>query len=338
MEEEASNKLEQIPVINSLRGVAALMVCLYHFVYTTTGYFTNETVLFIFKYCLYGVQLFFVISGIVIPLAMINSNYTYKRFFAFLLKRILRIEPPYLVALVLSIGYVFFRNYVQNKSQISIDISMQNILLHIGYLVPFVKSAVWINPVFWTLAIEFQYYLFLALLFPLVLHKIMWQRFVFYAIVFSFPFLNCTVPFFPFWGCLFLLGILYVLWQANYIRLLEYIVISIIAAIIVFVKIGIPDLVVAIITIALVHFAKNKVEKIGLFFGKISYSIYLVHCIVGSAFVNICSHKFTASYQKPFVVLGGLLVSILCAYIMYFLVEKPSHNMSKKVGNFNNKL
>ncbi|NQY08622.1 MAG: hypothetical protein HRT71_03805 [Flavobacteriales bacterium] len=65
----------QILIINSLRGIAAIVVCLFHFVVRTTDYVQNETVLDVFLFGHKGVQLFFIISGIVIPLSMINSNY-----------------------------------------------------------------------------------------------------------------------------------------------------------------------------------------------------------------------------------------------------------------------
>lgn len=44
---------------------------------------------------------------------------------------------------------------------------------HIFYTVPFTDYE-WYNPVYWTLAIELQFYLVIALLFPLIAHKNKW--------------------------------------------------------------------------------------------------------------------------------------------------------------------
>ena len=57
-------KSEHIEVINSLRGLAALAVCVYHFVCTTIGYVTNDQILDIFHFGSKGVQVFFIISGV----------------------------------------------------------------------------------------------------------------------------------------------------------------------------------------------------------------------------------------------------------------------------------
>ena len=145
----------QILVINSLRGLAALAVCFYHFVCTTTGFINNETILEIFNFGKKGVQVFFIISGIVIPLSMLKSGYKIKLLGKYLLKRFIRIEPPYLVAVVLGILYLYARNFIPSSTTIDLTPSFRDIMLHIGYLVPFIEDATWINPVFWTLSIEF---------------------------------------------------------------------------------------------------------------------------------------------------------------------------------------
>jgi peptidoglycan/LPS O-acetylase OafA/YrhL len=102
-------KNSQIPVLNFLRAFAALSVCLYHFVCTTTGYITTDWILNFFSQGKYGVQLFFVISGFIIPWSMWKSDYSLKNFFVFLLKRLARLEPPYLMSLILAITILMMR-------------------------------------------------------------------------------------------------------------------------------------------------------------------------------------------------------------------------------------
>ena len=67
---------KEISVINTLRGIAALVVCLYHFVCTTTDYIESQIILDIFSFGKKGVQIFFIISGIVIPLSMLIVKIT----------------------------------------------------------------------------------------------------------------------------------------------------------------------------------------------------------------------------------------------------------------------
>ena len=51
-----------IPVLNSLRGLAATAICFYHFVLSTANYVEETWVRTVFYYAQYGVPLFFVIK------------------------------------------------------------------------------------------------------------------------------------------------------------------------------------------------------------------------------------------------------------------------------------
>ena len=205
-------KSSHIIVINSLRGIAAMAVVLYHFICKTVDYVQNETVLSIFHYGHKGVQLFFIISGIVIPLSLINSGYTLKKFGTFIKKRFIRIEPPYLVAVAIGIFYLIIRNYIPGTVENDLTPSFIEIILHLGYLIPFFDNVDWVNPVFWTLAVEFQYYLVLALLFPLAISSKIGLRITFYLLIAGATFLPIGMSFFPYWGAYFMVGIIYVLY------------------------------------------------------------------------------------------------------------------------------
>jgi peptidoglycan/LPS O-acetylase OafA/YrhL len=92
----------QIPIINILFGIAALFICLFHFIYSTINYISDQLVLDIAYYGQFAVALFFVLLCIVIPLSLIRSDYTWNNWFRFFINRAVRIEPPYLVALALA--------------------------------------------------------------------------------------------------------------------------------------------------------------------------------------------------------------------------------------------
>ena len=321
-----------ISVINSLRGLAALTVCLYHFVCTTTGYITNQIVLDVFHFGAKGVQVFFIISGIVIPLSMIKSDYKISFFPKFILKRFIRIEPPYLGVVILGIIYLVVRNYIPSSNNIDLTPSVRDVFLHIGYLVPFVEDAQWINPVFWTLSIEFQYYLILAISFPLMMSQIKYLRFLFYLILFLFPIIIPSgQSFFPYWSPYFALGIFYVLYLTKKINNLEFFILLIIASVLVVQNQGFLDLFIGYGTLIVIHNFKSFTNKVGEFMGKISYSLYLLHSIIGSAFVNFMSHRVSDPFGKFFVILSGVAITIISAYIYWRLIEKPSHKLAQKI-------
>ncbi len=325
-------KEDHILIINSLRGLAATAVCFYHFVYTTVDYVHDETIREIFHYGQKGVQLFFIISGIVIPLSLINSDYTLKQWKNFILKRFIRIEPPYIVAVLIGIAYLIIRNYIPGTITVNLVPSFQEIILHLGYLIPFFENADWINPVFWTLAVEFQYYLVLSLFFPLLLGKKLVLRIVFYLLFFGIGFLQIGDGFFPHWGPYFLAGIVYILMRKRIIPITEFWTVAFLLIPTIYYLFGVVDLGIAIGGLLLIHYCSNFKTRFTLFLGKISYSLYLLHSIIGAAFVNYLSHQFRAPYQKVIVILIGFAISVVAGYFLYRFVEKPTHNYAKKIG------
>ena len=325
-------KSDHILIINSLRGIAASAVCFYHFICTTKDYITTPFLLDAFHYGQKGVQLFFIISGIVIPLSLINSGYSLSNWKNFMLKRFVRIEPPYLVAVAIGVFYLIARNYIPGTVAVDLTPSIKEIILHLGYLIPFFENVKWINEVFWTLAVEFQYYLALSILFPLLLTNKIWTRIVFYTLFIGAGFMGTSYEFFPHWAPYFLAGIVYTLYRKKRISHTEFWTMAAVLTGVIYHLLGGVDLGIAIVGLLLIHYLTNFKTKVTLFLGKISYSLYLLHSIIGAAFINYLSHRFTAPYQKFLVISLGFLISVFAAYLLYRFVEKPTHNYAKKIG------
>ena len=315
----------QIPILNNLRGIAALSVCLFHFICTTIDYISNKNILSFFQYGHYGVELFFIISGIVIPLSLLKSNYSLKKFHVFFLKRVIRIEPPYIAALIFSVLIIILKGNIYT-------INITQILLHIGYLIPFfINKYSWLNQVFWTLAIEFQYYIIISVLILLVITPNLFKRILFYLILSLLPFLLPNRAFFPYYSPIFLLGISWCLLFLNKIKSLEFIIIFTASLTITYFKIAHFDAYLGLTTILLIHFFKNYSNKLLLFFGNISYTFYLIHPLIGASCINLLSHKYRLVWQKPIVIIVGFIITTISSYIIYKLVEKPTHQLSKKI-------
>ena len=326
-----SKKSSHIPVIDSFRGLAASLVCFYHFVYTTIDYIQTDWILEIFHHGKRGVQLFFIISGIVIPLSLIKSKYKLNNWWPFIMKRFIRIEPPYLAAILVGIIYLIVRNYIPGSASIDLTPSLLEIILHLGYLIPFFEETNWINPVFWTLAVEFQYYLVLSLIFPMAISGKVTFRLVFYSIMIGLGFIGASNSFFPYWAPYFLVGIIYILYKSEKIKIIEFSILATVMSPILLYKYGIIDYGIAAITILIIHFLPTLKSNLMMFLGKISYSLYLLHSILGAAFINFMSHRFTEPYQKFLVISTGFLISVLSAYLFYVFIEKPSHKYARKI-------
>lgn len=321
-----------IPAIDTLRGVAASLVCFYHFVCTTTGYIESESILDFFHLGYYGVHMFFVISGVVIPLSMIIGGYTYDSWFRFIKKRFIRIEPPYLVSVLIATAYLIIRNYIPGTTPVDMSPDALTLFLHVGYLVPFFEGFHWVNNVYWSLAVEFQYYILLCLIFPLFLKRKLWMRIPIYLFFWTAAYMLPIMRFLPIWLPMFMVGISYVLWRYEYIQKLEFLIVLSISLVMTYVHIDLNAALFGAGTLAIIHFLPQLRNKASRFLGDISYSLYLLHTIIGSAFINYLSHSFKLGWQKVLIISLGYVFSVLAAYILFKWVEKPSKRWSSKVN------
>ena len=320
-----------IPIIVTLRGIAALMVCAYHFVCTTSGYIPYSLITRTFWYAQKGVQVFFIISGIVIPLSLIHLNYKLPQLGKFMMKRFIRIEPPYFASVILGVFYLYLASRFGSTSHDDLIPSMRDILLHIGYLIPFVDGAKWINEVYWTLFVEFQYYVVLALTFPLAIssNKVLRLSFMFLFLI--PPLFIDSKYFFACWSAFFLMGISYALWITNRWTKQEFIVGLVLGSAVSIYRLPFVDLVFGWSTLSIIAFLGKLRFKWGDLLGSFSYSLYLIHSFIGGAFVNYMSHIYREPYQKFLVITGGIVISLFSAYVFCRLIEKPAQAWSRKI-------
>lgn len=322
--------MRKIEILDSLRAFAAISVCLYHFICTTIGYITNDVVLQVFSVGKFGVQLFFVISGFVIPWAMHTGRYKIQNFFRFLVKRLARLEPPYLFSIIIALVILWARVKFLGRSNDHIDISARQVLLHFGYLIPFFEQYQWLNEVYWTLAIEFQYYIVIAILFvPLTLGNFYW-RYAVYVLFLALGFFESS-SFLMHWLPVFLLGVLLFLKCTGKITELEYYLLTCITLCVCIYLYPIPSVIYSVIPLIAVLYGADYKLPLLHFFGKFSYSIYLIHPLIGASLVNLLSHQYTQPVQKVMVIAAGLTLTLLGSWLMYIFIERPSKNLSASI-------
>jgi peptidoglycan/LPS O-acetylase OafA/YrhL len=283
-----------------------------------------------FRHGSYGVQTFFVISGFVIPWAMSQKQYRLKNFFVFLLKRLARLEPPYLCSILLALSVLSVRVYLAHDEIPHLDITTKGVLLHLGYLIPFFKDYHWLNGVYWTLAVEFQYYFFIALLFVPLMRMNTLFRVLFYltCLVVSLPKLP---PFLPMWLPVFLMGILLFLYKCQRIRKLEYYTVTVLLICFMLWRYYFAVALFSVVPVVCVLLWPGMKIPVLHNIGKWSYSLYLVHPLLGSALINFLSHRAETMLEKILVLLAGIAVAFIASYILYFFVERPSKNISGQI-------
>ena len=141
--------------IQCLRGVAVLSVVCFHS--WALGWVEN---LPLFRYGHWGVQLFFMISGFI----MVQKLPTYRNFLHFGRRRMLRLWPPVLISIALSVPFAFLAAG-DSKYQ---EITFTNYITSLFMLNPMLLNGILgtqINypfQILWTLSVEISFYLVIS--------------------------------------------------------------------------------------------------------------------------------------------------------------------------------
>jgi peptidoglycan/LPS O-acetylase OafA/YrhL len=318
--------------IDLLRGVTALLVCLYHFInhedangslFAETDFIRERSYVLVDS-----VYVFFMISGFVIPLSMIRQKFTIDRFFKFLLRRWIRIEIPYLFSII-AILFIGFLWSVKGNQSFQLD---SNQLFHHFFYTTGIFEKQWLNPIYWTLALEFQFYILIALVFPLVVSKNYILRYSSFLILASFGFLfedtRFVLHFFP----LFLTGLAYLFYSSETEN--KILNLSLLAALLIQIGFVFSPLTSIYILIALliIEFGSLTSKNITVKFGKMGYSFYLMHGVFGGSFLYfILPYADTILMKIVFLILA-IIISIILSYLFHRIIEKPSHKISQKIN------
>jgi peptidoglycan/LPS O-acetylase OafA/YrhL len=120
------------------------------------------------------------ISGFVIPYAMYSINYRISDdAWPFLLRRIVRLEPAYIASVFVAFALTFAATRTPGYGEPPVP-SLSGFLLQFLYLCQWFDVPWLIDPA-WSLAIEFQFYLFMLIAAPLLLSRSMPVKLSFFA-------------------------------------------------------------------------------------------------------------------------------------------------------------
>lgn len=274
----------------------------------------------ILNYGWLGVYMFFLLSGFIICWA-IPENYTWALAGRFVLKRIIRIEPPYIISICIAIAVNFF--WVTNYKP-----DWLNAVCHLAYINNFIGQP-YLSPVYWTLGVEFQFYLFVALCFPLFTRKGWhWLLLILSVLPIFIKIPGASlVNLFP----VFALGILYYLYLVKGRDIKEVGILGFLITLCSLYTVGWPQTLAALFALGLL-LLPLKANSIITFFSKISFSLYLTHDMIGSNVVAYLGmHLPKSLFFKGAEFLTGIVVSVLFAYLFYLFIEKTCLKLSKQI-------
>lgn len=323
-----STQSGRIGSVDALRGIASLSVAWFHFTSANPA-LTPGVVKASGSYGWLGVYIFFVISGFVIPYSLDKAKYGQRQFGKFLAKRILRLDPPYFANICFILALAFIVPLVPGFRGPQPHFGAVQLLAHCAYLNSIVGKQ-WINPVYWSLGIEFQYYLLLGLIFPLLSAPRALIRMLtmgalllpgFFVARGSLLFVHLP---------LFVSGILVYQWRTGKLSKRSFLGALAITGLVTAMQAGSVVALTSAITALVIAFVEIG-SRILSWLGAISYSLYLMHVPIGGKIVDIGVRYRHGELVPSLFLIAAMAASILAAWALYLVVELPSQRWSSRI-------
>jgi peptidoglycan/LPS O-acetylase OafA/YrhL len=331
----------RLAFIDALRGIAAVSVVLFHaregdhipaLQRALPGF-----AVYVIEQGFLGVPVFFVLSGFVIALSLDGKDMTLGNAGRFFLRRSLRLDPPYWVAIALAVGFGVLANHVVQGREIE-QFTVPQVLAHLVYAQDLLgyKDA---NTVFWTLCLEVQFYVvfallvvfrrrvlavavagFVSLLWPLGLVSIVHHGLF---LQYWYAFLIGSITYYSISGkCppAILFGILAIVCLAWILHHDEFAIAAAITS----------GLIFCVGARGRLHDLLDWRWLQGL--GAISYSLYLIHNpLTGATFrIGALLRDHSVAWDVVWWLIS-IIVCILAATAMWAFVERPSMKLSRRI-------
>ena len=319
----ATQQKQHFDSIDLLRGLAALTVAFYHY----TDFFLSKThpLSISFAHGYLGVEAFFVISGLVVPYSFAQKNYTVRQFVRQFVSRIIRIEPAYWASIVLML--LKDASIWLIKANMLMPLNYYNLFLHIFHANA-VMHEPWLRGIYWTLAIDWQFYIVVLLVFALFNRREWWIRYPIY-VLFAYGHWYFPYEWLPYHVASFGAGFMLFHYYRGYMDEKELAVV--LPALLLMHCRGFDwkHCLATTIPCAIILFAHAKWQW-AKFIGKTSYSFYLTHILSGWLLLDGATliAKDNGWFMGAAVLLA-IAFSLLFAKYFYDWVEEPTLKWAK---------
>lgn len=314
---------QQLHAIETVRAIGAFMVVFYHFIYISSpvnpnDYLINSNLLHTwFNIGKQGLNMLFIVSGVVVYYTMMCSSYSLVDFPKFILRRIVRIFPPFWLALL---GVCLIPLFYNSPYPYSPQLIAANASLTVDLF----DNLPWINPIFLTLKVEFlfylgigltawwfrkNYYFFFALNLVGIFAALFWSQDSFFM----------RLPFF-----MIGMNLSYFFMNPTDKRFYLGLFISTLCVVLTY---SLYDSIIVFLTIGITLMTKNNLSWIRIFSER-SYSLYLTH---GMSVILVASTLYGKGFSVWFSCSVSLITGIVFTEIFYRIIEKPATQWSKSV-------
>lgn len=343
--------------VDALRGVAAILVMILHTYNAFIGVdeikvATNmpENLFSYFDIGRIGITIFFLISGFVIGRSIMGyESHSIKTFFT---HRFFRLFPLFWFSILLAIALI----KLTSDNPVDISILLANVtMLPAWFNKPFLIG------LYWSLETELIFYFFVFILFSITgLKKVKYNiviTLMLFAISAVFVFFPQVSPAKAHWMATpYHLGLMFLglTWREFYelegthkIKQLFRLHLGLLLSVPVFfislfifmrTDLNLSDSIAYLLGILVFGLGVKywrKPHSIALFFGKISYSIYLLHPVVFQVFLHLYIRgKFNPTNHLFFYLIICILTTIALSYVTYRFIEKPFVILGKRISKY----
>jgi peptidoglycan/LPS O-acetylase OafA/YrhL len=361
----AMRRAERFVMIDGLRGVAALAVVFCHIMVPEICHFSKAvasalppSVPSLLRHGDLGVEVFFVLSGFVIAHSVRGRQLTFAFAGRFALRRAVRLDPPYYIAILISIAlWAYFLPLGLRRvfDDVGGTPGMLANMIYAQDLLGFVSPV----PIAWTLCLEVQFYLaYIGLVWlsqsvgarlrrpginkqdssetPALARVLVFWPLLVLSLCLWYPRLH-RFDFFGAWFRFFLGVTVYWVFIGQLSR--GWLVAFAAALLVLAASFWDTRGLTALATGLLIDWAGRAgglptwlSSRWIQFLGRISYSLYLVHIPLGIGFANIlwsCAHQSTQVALACAV--AAVTASLTASWLMYRIFEGPSIVVSRRI-------
>jgi peptidoglycan/LPS O-acetylase OafA/YrhL len=323
------SSLPRIRELDALRGIAALMVVLYHFISDYPRIIPGVSALpFGFKIGQHGVELFFAISGFVIFMTLENTRTASD----FIVSRFSRLYPTYWACMAITILVAYL------MGPVNLQTSPSAIFVNLSMLAYFFEVKR-VDFSYWSLTAELFFYGWMLLIWRLnYLKRIEWILVGWILI----RFVLWKIPILPSWATLliieryipyFAIGVAaYRVWCGARTWRDQWILILMALLNLAIIETYYQFYVNVCVLIMMVLLSDHKLGWLCqpplLWLGAISYPLYLIHQFVGYALMVKLETMGLPVELNIFIALGSVLI---LATLIHHLIEKPSLSWLRRI-------
>lgn len=321
--------LERYHEIDVFRGIAILSVLFFHYTTRYNQIYGYDKMLFAFPYGYLGVYFFYIISGYVIYMSVINIH----TWFDFILNRFARLYPTYWVSIVLTFFMVSLFSLPGRQT------SFRDALINFSMLQDWI-GVKHVDGVYWTLSRFVSFYFIIFIIHILNLKQrivgvcLFWLFLIFISKFLQLKGINIpgkiSLLFLLKEGCFFIIGIMFYMIKQNGNKFLYNLVIASCLIGIFFINGKLFFMAALMFTLVFILFVKEYLTFINnrllIWLGGISYSLYLIHQNIGYIIINFLKLLHINYFL---IVLIPTIISLVIASIITHYIERPARDFMR---------